>query len=131
MPSNYAHHRFGQDALKLLPLRQQRAIGRMQRLYDAGTHGADIFFYSNPFVKDDLSALRETCNGLNSREVIARWCEVLKQHPSEGAQAYLYGLLAYCCLRSCLMSTLTTPVEGTDIVDREVEFDRYLLTLDG
>ena len=131
MPSNYAHHRFGQEALKLLPLRQQRAIGRMQRLYDAGTHGADIFFYSNPFVKDDLCALRETCNGLNSREVIARWCEVLKQHPSEGAQAYLYGLLAYCCLRSCLMSTLTTPVEGTDIVDREVEFDRYLLTLDG
>ena len=63
--------------------------------------------------------------------MIARWCEVLKQHPSEGAQAYLYGLLAYCCLRSCLMSTLTTPVEGTDIVDREVEFDRYLLTLDG
>ena len=51
MPSNYAHHRFGQDALKLLPLRQQRAIGRMQRLYDAGTHGADIFFYSNPFVR--------------------------------------------------------------------------------
>lgn len=133
MPANYAFHRFGAEALRRLPETQQRPIQRFRRLYNGGLHGADWFFYFQPMMQTDVGELYHTYNEMTGREFFVQACDLLKQHPSEGGMACLYGLLAHYCLSSQLsvlfrQALLQGNLSRTEL---EVELDRYLLCLDG
>lgn len=133
MPSNYAHHRFGQQCFELLPSQSQKTIRRFPQLYTIGLHGPDLFFYYNPFARTAMGSLGREYHeksGLEYfTEVAGRW----HLHPTEGAQSYLWGLLSHYCLDSVCHpfvheKTDHTPIGHTEL---EVEFDRFLMVLDG
>jgi len=133
MPANYAFHRFGAEALRALPEKQRRPIQRFRRLYNGGLHGADLFFYFRPLMQSAVGELYQTYHSMTGREFFAQACELLKQNPSEGASACLYGLLAHYCLSIQLTAlfreqNILSTVSRTEL---EVELDRYLLCLDG
>lgn len=133
MPANYAFHRFGADALRRLPEKQQRPIQRFRRLYNGGLHGADLFFYFNPMMQTPVGDLYHTYGSMTGQEFFTQACETLKQNPSEGGTACLYGLLAGYCLSSRLSPLFREAMAAGNVsrTELEVELDRYLLCLDG
>jgi len=132
MPANYALHRFGADALRLLPSQMQGSIQRFRRLYNGGLHGQDLFFYFNPMHSSSVGALRGTYDAMTGQEFFAQAADYLKQHPSEGGTACLYGLLAQYCLKSKLAPLFAAELEKGKVsrTELEVEFDRYLFGMD-
>lgn len=132
MPANYAFHRFGAAALRTLPEKQQRPIQRFRRLYNGGLHGADLFFYHRPLFQTAVGELYHTYGDMTGREFFTQACELLKQNPSEGAAACLYGLLGHYCLQTQLAPLFREAMTGgSSRTELEVELDRYLLCLDG
>ena len=133
MPANYALHRFGAEALRQLPERQQRPIQRFRRLYNGGLHGADLFFYFRPMLQSPVGELYHTYNSMTGREFFSQACDLLKQAPSEGGTACLYGLLANYCLASHLTPLFQEAMAGGNLsrTELEVELDRSLLCMDG
>jgi hypothetical protein len=133
MPANYAFHRFGAQALRCLPEHQQRPIRRFLRLYNGGLHGADLFFWFHPMMPSATGELYHTYHSMTGREFFAQACELLKQNPSEGGMACLYGLLANYCLNTQLTPLFREAMAGGNLsrTELEVELDRYLLSLDG
>lgn len=133
MPANYAHHRFGTQALATLPADVRRPIQRFRRLYNIGLHGPDLFFYFNPFLKTATGALGNHFHSLSGREFFTQVCTRLHQHPSEAALAYLYGLLGHYCLDSACHPFVEEAATGAKFshIELEVEFDRFLMNKDG
>ena len=133
MPSHYSHHRFGKDVLPAIPADCQRLIQRFRRLYNIGLQGPDLFFYYNPFLKTETGELGKKFHRMTGREFFTQACEILRKNTSEGAAAYLYGLLAHYCLDSVVHPFVHELTDEGPLghVELEVEFDRYLLQLDG
>lgn len=131
MPANYALHRFGTEALRTLPQAQQRPIQRFRRLYNGGLHGIDLFFYYQPMLRSGVGELYHTYGSMTGQEFFVQACELLKQNPSEGGTACLYGLLASYCLGSRLSALFREMGGSCSRTELEVELDRYLLCQDG
>lgn len=133
MPANYTFHRFGAEALRRLPEAKQRPIQRFRRLYNGGLHGADLFFYFRPMMQSPVGELYHTYHGMSGQEFFAQACEVLKQNPSEGGMACLYGLLASYCLHTHLSGLFRDAMAEGKVTwtELEVEMDRSLLCADG
>ncbi len=133
MPANYALYRFGAEALRRLPEKQQRPIQRFRRLYNGGLLGADLFFYFQPMLQTDVGDLYHTYNSMTGREFFTQACDLLKQNPSEGGTACLYGLLGHYCLSSQLAPLFRDALAQGNLsrTELEVELDRYLLCRDG
>ena len=133
MPANYALHRFGADALRLLPSQMKNPIQRFRRLYNGGVHGQDLFFYFKPMQDTPIAALRETYDAMTGKEFFEKAAGYLKQNPSEGGTVCLYGLLAQYCLKSELAPLFAAETKSGKVsrIELEVELDRYLLGLDG
>jgi len=131
MPANYAFHQFGAEALRRLPEKQQRPIQRFRRLYNGGLHGADLFFYFRPMLQTPVGELYHTYNSMTGREFFTQACDLLKNNPSEGGMACLYGLLGNYCLSTQLSSLFRSEGGVCSRTELEVELDRYLLCQDG
>lgn len=133
MPANYALHRFGADALRLLPSQRKAPIQRFRRLYNAGLHGQDLFFYFKPMGQTPIGDLRAAYDAMTGGDFFAKAAAHLKQNPSEGGTACLYGLLAHYCLKSQLAPLFAAETAKGTVTrtELEVELDRYLLGLDG
>lgn len=130
MPANYAHYRFGKHLLPELPADKRQCVQRFRRMYDAGLHGPDIFFYHIPFPKRRQEQPGNQFHGLSGREIFTKACAAAD---SEASQAYLYGLLAHYCLDiACEPFLQKTAQSGTaEKTKLLAEFDRYLMALDG
>ena len=133
MPSNYAHYRFGAQALPELPPEVRRTVNRFRDLYDVGLHGPDLFFYYNPLVSTKTGALGSAYHRLSGGEFFGRCARRLRLEPSEAGSAYLYGVLGHYCLDSLChpQVKLWHDTGRAGHVEIEVELDRYLLELDG
>lgn len=130
MPSNYAHYRFGRRVLEGLPEDLRRTIGENARVYDVGLHGPDIFFYYDPFARNNPGSRFHRQSG---RDFFTRACRHLRLTPSAPGSAYLYGVLAHYCLDSICHPFVNDVDSAGQIghIELETEFDRYLLELDG
>lgn len=133
MPSTYAHARFGQQAAKGLPGPVRLTVQRFQRLYDVGCYGPDFFFYYQPLFPTKMRALGSRFHKKTGREFFETAARHLRENPSEGGQAYLYGVLCHYALDSvCHPLICPASAQGCPShTELEVEFDRHLLTLDG
>lgn len=133
MPSGYAHYRFGSEMLPLLPGEGSRLAQRFRQLYDVGLQGPDPLFYYNPVFRSNMGALASRLHRQSGREFFGNALKKLKVSPSEGARAYLFGLLGHYCLDSVCHPY----VRGVAAVGRightemETEFDRFLMEKDG
>lgn len=130
MPSNYAHYRFGRLVEAELPADLRALLRDSPRAYDVGLHGPDIFFYYDPFAKDNPGS---RFHGQTGREFFSRACRHLRLTPSGPGLAYLYGVLGHYCLDSvCHPFVNGIAADGAiGHIELETEFDRYLLELDG
>ncbi len=128
MPAQYAHYRFGREALPALPGEARQIIQRFRRLYDMGQQGPDIFFYHNPLWKTPAGGLGHSFHGQSGQEFFSR-----VPADSEGARAYLFGLLGHYCLDSMCHPFVNKMDESGEAahVALEKEFDRYLMAADG
>ncbi len=133
MPSHYAHYRFGAAVLPKIPADLRRVVMRHRELYDVGLHGPDFFFFYNPLAKNRFSHLGSQLHLQSGNVFFTRVCRGLRLVSSEESLAYLYGLLCHYALDSLCHPLVNTqaeqgPAGHTEI---EMEFDRFLLELDG
>lgn len=133
MPSVYAHYRFGAQLISQLPPPIQRTIGRFRQLYDMGLHGPDIFCYQGAFVPGTGTKLSNKFHTQTGKVFFEHVCRSVRLSPSEGAMAYLYGVLAHYALDS-LSHPFINRMAGQGKATHnqiETEFDRFLLERDG
>lgn len=129
MPGVYAHYRFGRQVLSNLSPKQKQCVTRFRRLYDMGLYGGDIFHYFNPLMETETGKLEEI---YHSQSGVAFFSHALEQTTTEGAKAYLYGVLAHYCLDSLCKAYLQRQKEaGANLAALDADFDSYLLTIDG
>lgn len=133
MPGNYAHYRFGQAILPTLPPEVRRTVGRFRQLFDMGLHGPDILFYHDLLLKGTVARQGHKLHSQTGKTFFERACRAVRMNHTEGARAYLYGLLAHYALDSLCHPYINRTVEAGIGTHRgiETEFDRYLLELDG
>lgn len=133
MPGNYAHHRFGTQILPLLPPEIRRTVNRFRQLYDMGQHGPDLLLYFDPPFPNAVATLSRKCHQQTGAEFFKRACRVLRMAPSEGAMAYLYGVLGHYVLDATCHPYISRMTEQGIGRHNQIEtaFDQQLLTLDG
>lgn len=126
MPANYAHYCFGQACLPLLPETARRTVRRFRGLYEAGLHGPDPFFYYNPVFPTPAGKLGKTYHKMTGR---AFFEAAASRKPSEGATAYLYGVLTHYCLDAACHPLVNgwTAEKKAGHTEIETELDRHLL----
>lgn len=129
MPANYAHYRFGQSCLPLLPEDARRTVRRFRSLYEAGLHGPDPFFFYNPVLPTKTGKLGTVYHKMTGRTFFEN---AARRKPSEGAIAYLYGVLAHYCLDAACHPLINAwAAEGkAGHTEIETELDRQLLERD-
>lgn len=129
MPGVYAHYRFGRQVLSQLSPKQKQCVTRFRRLYDMGLYGGDIFHYYSPLMETETGKLEES---YHSQSGLAFFSRALELATTEGAKAYLYGVLAHYCLDSLCKAYLQRQKEaGANLAALDADFDSYLLTIDG
>lgn len=133
MPSHYAHYRLGAQVLPGLPADIRRPVQRFRRLYDAGTHGPDLFLYYNPLVNNPIGALEARYHSQSGIDFFTMVCRRYRLEPTEAGEAFLYGLLAHYCLDSICNPIITAAAEELQLnrAEIETEFDRFLLSQEG
>ena len=133
MPATYAHYRFGSELISKLPPEIQRTVNRFRQLFDMGLHGPDILNYHDPVIKNPTVRLCDKLHAQSGQVFFERACRAVRMNPSEGARAYLYGLLAHYVIDSLSAGRVAKATEFHKVSDSKIwgEFDRYLLERDG
>ena len=132
MPSSYAHYRFGDQALPVLPADIRRPLQRYRTLYDLGLQGPDFFFYYKLGKDTAVRRLAGTYHRRTGKDVFGTICRNPEPF-SDGELAYLYGLLGHYCLDS-LCHPLVHEIVGDDSLAHnalESEFERFLMERSG
>lgn len=132
MPSAYAHLRFGWEVLSAIPAPYRAAAKNLTQLYNVGTQGPDPLFYYNPLVENAVEKQGHRCHAMTGSAFFAAALERYRSAPSEGAAAYLFGVLSHYCLDSHCHPLINAATEGgnLDHMELETEFDRFLLQKD-
>lgn len=131
MPAAYAHLRFGWE---MTPPGKYAALPRnFPRLYHVGLQGPDLLFYHSPLFSTGTAKLGYDLHKLSGQVFFAKMVECCRKAPSDGAKAYLFGLLGHYCLDSRIHPLVNDLTEKFQIshTELETEFDRYLQQLDG
>ena len=133
MPSAYAHLRFGWEVLSAIPAPYRAAAKNLTQLYNVGTQGPDPLFYYNPLVENAVEKQGHRCHAMTGSAFFAAALERYRSAPSEGAAAYLFGVLSHYCLDSHCHPLINAATEegNLDHMELETEFDRFLLQKDG
>lgn len=133
MPGNYAHYRFGCELMGRMSDSQLRTVKRFRQLYDMGLHGPDVFFHHDPVLQTSVRQLGSKYHDQTGQMFFERVCRSIRMNPSEGAIAYLYGVLAHYALDSLshpFVNRMAAEGKGLHL-EIETEFDRFLLARDG
>lgn len=133
MPASYAHYRFAAGTLTMLPANVRAAVHKHRGIYDVGSHGPDIFFYQNPFVRTPTVELGYRLHNISGKRFFTHAARHYKLEPSERGLAYLFGMLGHFALDSCCHPFVEKWDEEKVCthVAMESEFDRFLLETDG
>ena len=131
MPALYAHLRFGEEVIKLLPAQLVKTIDKHPEAFALGTQGPDILFYHKPMKANELRARGTFLHTLTGKQFF----EEQKTIPVKDNQAltsYLCGFLCHFTLDTLCHKYIDD--HSTDEVSHgkiESEFDKFLLKKDG
>lgn len=137
MASSYAHYRFGQRVLTLLPPETQELIKRYPDYYNLGLHGPDVLFYHHALKENPVSRLGFDLHELSGLSFFQNAASVLRQfrhkEDFEAALSYVYGMLCHFALDSSVHAFVGDYEKKNGIahVGIETEFDRFLMVIDG
>lgn len=131
MPAAYAHLRFGWEVT--LPGKYGTLPKNFPQLYQVGLQGPDLLFYHNPLFSTATVKQGNRLHNDSGQAFFERALACYRKAPSDGALAYLWGLLGHYCLDSrCHPLINEATAQGhSGHIELETEFDRYLQQLDG
>lgn len=134
MPSIYAHRRFGNSVLRLLP---QEIAEEMKEYYDyfaLGLHGPDPLFYYKPFSSNPINAQGYAMHEAPANGFFAKAKSVYDERGGKRRdRAYLYGFLCHFALDSECHGVVNAQMKALSATHSEVEsaFEYFLLERDG
>ena len=134
MPTTYAHWRFGDKCIRMLPDDLQNIILNNRAIFDYGVHGPDIFFYYNCLKHNEVNRYGSAMHDIPYKDTLAQIKENFKKTENKDmALSYLLGFTCHFTLDSychCFIEKVdeTMPYSHGKI---ESQFDRYLLIKDG
>ena len=133
LPAAYAHLRFGNESIPRLPKEARLLAKHFSQLYEVGLQGPDLFFFYNPVLRSETGQLGYRFHRQSGREFFGNAAEKLRRSPSDGAKAYLYGVLGHYCLDSLCHPFVHATAETGEAghMEMETDFDRALMKLDG
>lgn len=133
MPTTYTHYRFGKDVLEGLPRPLKQSIEANREVFDIGLHGPDILFYYRFFQKNHVNQQGFGLHDLYADTFFKHAVEVIEKAKYKGAaRAYIYGVICHFALDSECHPYVEKMIQTSGISHSEIEmeFDRYLLTMD-
>ena len=134
MPTTYAHWRFGDKCIRMLPDDLQNIILNNRAIFDYGVHGPDIFFYYNCLKHNEVNRYGSAMHDIPYKDTLAQIKENFKKTENKDmALSYLLGFTCHFTLDSYCHGFIekvdeTMPYSHGKI---EAQFDRYLLIKDG
>lgn len=133
MPTSYAHYRFGAEMLRRMPADVRGTAKRHRQLFDVGLQGPDPLFFYRPVYTGKIRRLGSKFHMQTGREFFSRVCRNLRRDPSEGGQAYLYGVLCHFALDASCHPLIAQAVQEGPASHMRIEtaFDRFLMERDG
>lgn len=133
MPTTYAHYKFGKDVISALPRPLETSVENNRALFDIGLHGPDILFYYKALSSNPVSAQGYALHDKMADEFFTRAVDAIdKSENPAAARAYMYGFICHFALDSECHKYIEKMIQVSGISHSEIEmeFDRYLLTLD-
>lgn len=134
MPSNYAHHHFGQRVWRGMPPWMRRYVQADRTLYEIGQHGPDILFYYGALRSNPVSAVGYETHEKQGREFFSHGARAWQEAGRPPAMlSYLLGVVCHFTLDAACHGYVEKKmqVSGRSHTEIETEFDRYLLESDG
>lgn len=132
MPSTYAHYKFANDVIPLLPDEAKKAVEGNLALYLIGCHGPDILFYYKAIKKNEVNSFGYKMH----EESAAPFFEKAKAAVNGGGApslSYIMGFITHFALDSTCHGYVERERKALGITHTklEVEFDRFLLAEEG
>ena len=134
MPTTYAHWRFGDKCIRMLPDDLQNIILNNRAIFDYGVHGPDIFFYYNCLKHNEVNRYGSAMHDIPYKDTLAQIKENFKKTENKDmALSYLLGFTFHFTLDSYCHGFIEKVDETTPYSHGKIEsqFDRYLLIKDG
>ena len=72
MPTTYAHWRFGDKCIRMLPDDLQNIILNNRAIFDYGVHGPDIFFYYNCLKYNEVNRYGSAMHDIPYKDTLAQ-----------------------------------------------------------
>ena len=134
MPTTYAHWRFGDKCIRMLPDDLQNIILNNRAIFDYGVHGPDIFFYYNCLKHNEVNRYGSAMHDIPYKDTLAHIKENFKKTENKDmALSYLLGFTCHFTLDSYCHGFIEKVDETMPYSHGKIEsqFDRYLLIKDG
>ena len=134
MPTTYAHWRFGDKCIRMLPDDLQNIILNNRAIFDYGVHGPDIFFYYNCLKHNEVNRYGSAMHDIPYKDTLAQIKENFKKTENKDmALSYLLGFACHFTLDSYCHGFIEKVDETMPYSHGKIEsqFDRYLLIKDG
>lgn len=134
MPTTYAHWRFGDKCIRMLPDDLQNIILNNRAIFDYGVHGPDIFFYYNCLKHNKVNRYGSAMHDIPYKDTLAQIKENFKKTENKDmALSYLLGFTCHFTLDSYCHGFIEKVDETMPYSHGKIEsqFDRYLLIKDG
>ena len=134
MPTTYAHWRFGDKCIRMLPDDLQNIILNNRAIFDYGVHGPDIFFYYNCLKHTEVNRYGSAMHDIPYKDTLAQIKENFKKTENKDmALSYLLGFTCHFTLDSYCHGFIEKVDETMPYSHGKIEsqFDRYLLIKDG
>ena len=134
MPTTYAHWRFGDKCIRMLPDDLQNIILNNRAIFEYGVHGPDIFFYYNCLKHNEVNRYGSAMHDIPYKDTLAQIKENFKKTENKDmALSYLLGFTCHFTLDSYCHGFIEKVDETTPYSHGKIEsqFDRYLLIKDG
>ncbi|MCM1334219.1 MAG: zinc dependent phospholipase C family protein [Bacteroides sp.] len=134
MPAAYAHLKFGEEVLDLLPAPLSDRLRSEGALFRLGLIGPDFLFFYRPAVPNIVLALGRRIHADAGLRFFAHGASVLRSRRfSDDAFAYLCGVLCHFVLDSACHGFISSVIErfGVGHIELENAFDRSLMRCDG
>lgn len=133
MPTAYAHWRFGDKCIRMLPDDLQNIILNNRAIFDYGVHGPDIFFYYNCLKHNEVNRYGSAMHDIPYKDTLAQIKENFKKTENKDmALSYLLGFTCHFTLDSYCHGFIEKVDETMPYSHGKIEsqFDRYLLIKD-
>ena len=133
MPSEFAHKKFGALVYKKLPDDIKRIIAENKNEYLIALHGPDPYYFCLPSDHDRMVPVAERHHQRPFAYMQKRAFSVIKNISDGPELSYYYGMICHFVLDSFCHPLVDKAIAETGLSHGkiEMEFERYLLDLDG